>query len=206
MNDEKKLLFFQHAKDIVAFETGDPEENPWVSAQPKVETVEVAAYDLVWPMLFQTLKSQIGGALNGTALTIEHVGSTAVPDLPAKPVIDIDVIVANPEDESGYVPALEKLGYTLTIRERSWYQHRMLRLDTPRVNVHIFGPDCPEHMRHILFREWLRAHPEDRRRYTDAKMLAKEGASTVQTYNSRKESVIKEIYTRIFESYGFLSC
>ncbi|HHR3935051.1 MULTISPECIES: GrpB family protein [Gammaproteobacteria] len=79
----------------------------------------------------------------------DHVGSTAVEGLAAKPIIDIDLIVENPEDEASYLLALEALGYELTIREPSWYQHRMLKLHHPMVNLHVFGKDCPEYYRHL---------------------------------------------------------
>lgn len=137
-------------------------------------------------------------------LEIEHVGSTAVPDLPAKPVIDIDLIVPDPEREEQYVPALQALGYDLTIRERSWYQHRMLRREEPRVNLHVFGPACPEHARHVLFRDWLRQQPADRKRYAEAKMLAKDGVDTAHDYNRRKQDVVLDIYQAIFKSRGWI--
>ncbi|NHW59438.1 GrpB family protein, partial [Escherichia coli] len=87
--------------------------------------------------------------LKDKCLAIEHIGSTAVPGLDAKPIIDIDLIVADPADEPRYIPWLNQLGYELTVREPSWYQHRMLKLETPKVNLHIFAPNCPEHLRHI---------------------------------------------------------
>ncbi|WP_416776658.1 GrpB family protein [Xenorhabdus budapestensis] len=102
-------------------------------------------------------------------MNIEHVGSTAVPGMVAKPVIDIDLIVEDPTQEEKYVPALERLGYDLTVREPNFYQHRCLRLAKPRVNLHVFGLDFPEHIRHIWFRDWLREHPEDCERYIAAK-------------------------------------
>ncbi len=189
---------------IAVFEDGDPNENPWVQGKPKAESIEVSDYDPHWVDVFHSRKADIEVALGGKALEIEHVGSTAVPGLAAKPVIDIDVIVGDPEDEEGYVPALSALGYTLTVRERSWYQHRMFRLDSPRVNLHVFGPECPEHIRHLLFCDWLCSHPEDRQRYADAKLLAKHGVDTAQTYNMNKQAVVRDIYQKIFEYYGVL--
>lgn len=187
---------------IAVFEEGDPQENPWVDGAPVLERIEVQAHDPVWAVQFLARKQGLQAALADKALAIEHVGSTAVPDLPAKPVIDIDLIVADPDDEGVYVPALESLGYRLTVRERSWYQHRMLRLDAPRVNLHVFGPACPEHVRHLLFRDWLRAHPSDRLHYADAKAQAKAGADTAPTYNQRKQAVVRAIYDKLFASHG----
>lgn len=205
MSIEKVTLPWWNINEITNFEAGDPNENPWVLGQPKAENIEVEAYSPSWAELFQTLRQGIAAALAGKTLAIEHIGSTAVPGLPAKPVIDIDVIVDDPENEDTYVPALTAMGYTLTVREHSWYRHRMLRLDSPRVNVHVFGPDCPEYIRHILFRDWLCTHPQDRSLYADAKTQAKDGADTVQTYNMRKQAVVREIYTKIFVSYDLLN-
>lgn len=204
MNTEKTVPLWTGASEITIFEEGDPYENPWVSGQAPVENIEVGPYDAGWPVLYETLKSRIEIALAGKARAIEHVGSTAVPGLPAKPVIDIDVIVDDPRDEDAYVPALGEFGYTLTIREQSWYQHRMLRHESPRINLHVFGPNCPEYFRHILFRNWLSAHPDDRDLYADAKRRAASGAETMQEYNLRKQRVIREIYTKIFDFHGLL--
>jgi GrpB-like predicted nucleotidyltransferase (UPF0157 family) len=190
---------------IVTFEEGDPDENPWVKGKPKREKIEVEEYDPLWAKQFELRRAEIEAVLPEVALSIEHVGSTAVPGLPAKPVIDIDLIVADPEQEQEYVPALTAIGYDLTVRERSWYQHRMLRHDNPRVNLHVFGPGCPEHVRHILFRDWLRERPADRQRYADAKMLAKVGATTEPDYNLRKQDVVRDIYRDIFMHQGWNS-
>lgn len=190
---------------IMTFEDGDPDENPWVAGKPQTEEISVEAYDPQWAAQFVSLRQDIEQALAQSALKTEHVGSTAVPELPAKPVIDIDLIVADPEDEAAYIPALEALGYQLRVRERSWYQHRMLRHDHPRVNLHIFGPSCPEHIRHILFRDWLREHPADRQLYADAKMQAKQGVSNATDYNARKQHVVREIYRAIFASRGWVT-
>lgn len=204
MTSEYMAVSASALSKIITFEDGDPNENPWVAGQPKAELIEVQAYDANWPVLYQRLSQDILEALGDKALTIAHVGSTAVIGLPAKPVIDIDVLVADPEQEEDYVPALEALGYELSIRERSWYQHRMLRQEDPRVNLHVFGPDCSEHIRHILFRDWLSTHPEDLQRYADAKTQAKEGVSNVRDYNQRKQAVVRDIYRKIFESQGLL--
>lgn len=189
---------------LMTFAAGDPGENPWVHGKPRTLPVQVTDYDTALPARFLAVRGDIAEALGAAALAIEHVGSTAVPGLRAKPVIDVDVIVADPEREEGYVPQLEALGYTLTVRERSWYGHRMLRHDSPEVNLHVFGPDCPEHIRHLMFRDWLREHPQDRQRYAQAKDTAKVGADNVPAYNQRKESVVRDVYAKIFASLGWL--
>lgn len=188
---------------IVSFEEGNPDENPWINGKPQKEEIKVETYNPRWAEQYEIRKAEINAAVPGR-LGIEHVGSTAVPGLPAKPVIDIDLIVPDPELEGEYVPVLQGLGYELTIRERSWYQHRMLRREEPRVNLHVFGPACPEHARHILFRDWLREQPADRKRYAEAKMLAKDGATTAHDYNRRKQDVVLDIYQEIFKSRGWI--
>lgn len=188
---------------IVSFEEGNPDENPWINGKPKQEEIEVETHNPRWAEQYRICKVVIGAAVPAL-LAIEHVGSTAVPNLPAKPVIDIDLIVPDPEREEEYVPALQALGYELTIRERSWYQHRMLRREEPRVNLHVFGPACAEHARHILFRDWLREQPADRKRYAEAKMLAKHGVTTAHDYNRRKQDVVLGIYQKIFKNRGWI--
>lgn len=187
---------------VTVFEDGDPNENPWVNGKPASEQIEVCAYDPHWSQIFAAASAAIKQALGATALQIEHVGSTAVPGLPAKPVIDIDLIVPDPALESAYIPALEALDYDLTVREPSWYQHRMLRHATPRMNLHVFGPDCPEHFRHLLFRDWLREHQDDRDRYAEIKQLATQGVEDVAQYNRQKSDFIRSLYRTIFEYQG----
>lgn len=197
-NTAKPLVRGVNAHEVTRFEEGDPQESPWVQGPPGPEAIEVVAHDPAWAGLFQAQKDRIQAVLGARALAVEHVGSTAVAGLAAKPVIDIDLIVADPEDEGAYVPVLADLGYVHTVRERSWYQHRMLCQGAPRVNLHVFGPACPEHVRHLLFRDWLRAHPADRERYAQAKFQASAGAVTVPAYNQRKQAVLRAIYADIF--------
>jgi GrpB-like predicted nucleotidyltransferase (UPF0157 family) len=191
-------------EEITRHHDPDPDEDPWVLGPPQPETVSIVAYDPQWPRQFETLAAEIRDALGAAALDIDHVGSTSVGGLAAKNIIDIDLTVADPRDEDAYVPALAGLGYVLTVREPSWHEHRCLRLANPRANLHVFGPDCPETIRHRMFRDWLRTHPEDRQRYEDAKVAAIPGGGNVMDYNQRKQQVIREIYDRAFRAAGLL--
>lgn len=137
-------------EEITRHSDADPTENPWVNGPPAAETVVIAPYNPDWPRRYQTLVAAIRTALGDTALDLEHVGSTSVEGLAAKDVIDIDLTVADPRDENSYLPPLEELGYCLTIREPSFHEHRCLRLATPRANLHVFGPACPEAVRHRM--------------------------------------------------------
>jgi GrpB-like predicted nucleotidyltransferase (UPF0157 family) len=141
-------------------------------------------------------------------LDLDHVGSTSVPGLAAKPVIDIDLTVAESADETAYVPALEAAGFRLVIRERGWHEHRLLTIEGPATNLHVFSPECPEVIRHRLFRDWLREHPDDLDRYRDAKLAAATATNAadeqIMDYNERKQPVLRAIYERMFKANGLL--
>lgn len=197
-------------KDIVTFhEPPVPEgQSPYVSGAGPSQDVEIVDAQEVWPELFQLLADRIRGALGWRALEIEHVGSTAVRGLAAKAIIDIDLIVADPNDEPSYVPALEGVGFELRVREPWWFGHRVLRHIDPACHLHVFGYDSPEVVKHRIFRDWLRANPSDRDLYEETK---REAAAKAQTdgehsmqYNVRKDMVIKEIYHRAFVATGLL--
>lgn len=198
------LSLADYKRQIMHFSEGDLTENPWVKGKPVPRLIQVVPYDLKWPEIYRQQQKYICDALRDKALKIAHVGSTAVPGLAAKPVIDIDLIVATPEDEKSYVPTLEELGFEPTVREPSWYQHRMLKLQDPQVNLHVFAPDCPEHLRHLLFRNWLIEHPDDSEKYANAKLAAVVDANYVKEYNDNKNVVVRDIYSRLFEQLDML--
>jgi GrpB-like predicted nucleotidyltransferase (UPF0157 family) len=157
-------------------------------------SIEIADCDPRWPHMFTREAARIRAALGDTALAIEHVGSTSVAGLPAKPIIDIDLIVADSADEDAYVPAMEAAGYVLRVREPDWYEHRCFSGPDTRINLHVFGPDCDEHARHLIFRDWLRLHPDDRAHYEQAKRkLAGQDWAYVNQYADAKTDVIVEI-------------
>jgi GrpB-like predicted nucleotidyltransferase (UPF0157 family) len=185
-----------------------PGEDPWVNGPPKPEPIELVEYDSTWPAAFARVAGAVRVSLGNAVLAIEHVGSTSVPGLAAKPVIDVDLTVSDPADEATYVPALESAGFTLVIREPGWHQHRCLRLSDPSSNLHVFGPGCPEVVRHRMFRDWLVAHPDDCELYRRAKLAAAkettERGGMVMDYNRRKEPVLRAIYERMFRAHGLL--
>lgn len=148
-------------------------------------------------MLYAHEHERIGAALGDQALRIEHAGSTAVPGLAAKPIIDIVLIVADSADESAYVPLLEAAGYRLRIREPHWFEHRMFKRLEPEVNLHVFSAGCPEVDRMLAFRDWLRTNPADRELYQSAKTaLAQRDWNEVQEYADAKTAVVAEILAR----------
>ena len=101
-------------------------------------TIHLAEYDPAWPTLFEREAARIRGILGDRVRVLEHVGSTSVPGLAAKPIIDIVLAVADSADESSYVPDLEAAGYVLVIREPDWYEHRVFKGPDTNVNLHIY--------------------------------------------------------------------
>ncbi|MFC7531548.1 GrpB family protein [Actinoplanes sp. GCM10030250] len=163
------------------------------------ETIVLEEYDPAWAQRFDTASGAIRDVLGDLVIDVGHVGSTSVPGLAAKPIIDIDLLLADSEDESSYVPALATLGYRLILREPWWYGHRMLVDAAEDVHLHVWPRGAPEPIRHQLFRDWLRSHPEDLELYASVKRrLATETAHDPGSYSLAKNDVIDDIYARIF--------
>jgi GrpB-like predicted nucleotidyltransferase (UPF0157 family) len=136
-------------------------------------------------------------ALGERALRIEHCGSTSVPGLAAKPIIDIVLVVEDSSDEPSYVPALEDTGYWLEIREPEWLEHRMLRREEPSVNLHVYSRGCDEVDRMVAFRDRLRSDRHDRELYEGTKRdLAARRWRYVQHYADAKTDVVEQIMSR----------
>jgi GrpB-like predicted nucleotidyltransferase (UPF0157 family) len=165
--------------------------------QPLNGTIYLAPYDPAWPALFDRLARQIREALGDAALLIEHAGSTSVPGLSAKPIIDMVLAVADSSDEAAYVKPLEERGYTLRIREPDWYEHRLLKPPEIAGNLHVFSAGCEEIAQMLLFRDWLRSHADDRALYEATKRaLAARTWKYTQNYADAKSAVVREILAR----------
>jgi GrpB-like predicted nucleotidyltransferase (UPF0157 family) len=164
---------------------------------PKNRDVVIADYDPIWPHWYESAAFHIREALGDKVLQLDHVGSTSVRGLPAKPLIDINLVVADTTDEDAYVPPLEAIGYKLRVREPDWFEHRMLRGYDPPVNLHVFNPGCEEIDRMLRFRDWLRTHDDDRDLYLQTKReLARKQWTYLQDYADAKSDVIREILAR----------
>lgn len=151
-------------------------------------------HDPAWHDRFAVESRRILDLLGVTALRIEHVGSTAVRGLAAKPLIDILVVVPDPSDEAAFVPQLEDAGYELRIREPEFFEHRMLRTADRGVHLHVFGPDADEVDRMLTFRDTLRTDRSARRRYEQVKRdLAHRQWPTMQHYADAKSDIIDDI-------------
>jgi GrpB-like predicted nucleotidyltransferase (UPF0157 family) len=165
--------------------------------RPLAGAIELAEYDESWPQLFRREADRIRSALGARALQIEHTGSTSVPGLAAKPIIDIVLVVADSADEDAYVPIMEAAGYVLRIREPEWFEHRVFKGPDTNVNIHVFSAECPEVERMVLFRDWLCANDTDRELYERTKReLAVKDWKYVQNYADAKTAVVNEITER----------
>jgi GrpB-like predicted nucleotidyltransferase (UPF0157 family) len=162
--------------------------------KPLSGAICIVDYDPDWPRQFECEANRIRSVLGGRALRIEHAGSTSVPGLPAKPIIDIVLVVAESAKEAEYVPALESAGYQLRIREPGWHEHRMLKGPETDVNLHVLSTGCPEIDRMLTFRDRLRANASDRELYARSKRaLAQQDWKYTQNYADAKTAVIEEI-------------
>jgi len=164
---------------------------------PVNKAIYLAPYDPEWPTRFYELAAQVYEALSDAVLLLEHVGSTSVPGLCAKPIIDMVLAVADSSAESSYVPALEARGFTLRIREPDWYEHRLLKGTDIDANLHVFSAGCVEIDRMLEFRDWLRVNEGDRRLYEEAKRtLAGRTWRYVQNYADAKSGIVQTILER----------
>lgn len=198
-------------EEIITFDDVEPPPgaDPWVGGHGPGTVVDVVAPDPTWPEQAAELCRTVRSALGGVVVSLEHVGSTSVPGLAAKPIIDLVLAVRDPGDEDAYVPALEAQGFVLTVREPWWHEHRMFRHHAPRTNLHVHPAGSVEPERMVIFRDWLRSHDDDRDLYAAAKRAASADAAAagehVMQYNARKQAVVRQIYDRAFRAAGLLS-
>jgi GrpB-like predicted nucleotidyltransferase (UPF0157 family) len=159
--------------------------------------VTLVEYDPEWPRRYDREAARIGAALGEAVLLLEHAGSTSVPGLVAKPIVDIVLGVADSADEPAYVPALAAAGYELRIREPDWEEHRLLKPADLGVNLHVFTVGSGEIDRMLLTRDWLRSDAADRELYASTKReLARREWRYVQEYADAKTAVIEGIIAR----------
>ncbi len=164
---------------------------------PHNAPITLSEYDPNWPIMFQQETTKINSALGAKVLLLEHVGSTSVPGLIAKPKIDILLVVEDSADEPSYVPLLEKQGYILRIRESDWFEHRLFKSPDIDINLHVFSSGCPEITRMLSFRDHLRSNEQDREIYAKAKReLAKKTWKYIQNYADAKSDVVEQILKR----------
>jgi len=164
---------------------------------PEPRPVVIVEYSEDWPRRYDAERARLAGALGARALRIEHVGSTSVPGLAAKPIVDIVVAVHDVDDEDAYRGALVDAGYVLRVREAG---HRMFRTPARDVHVHLWNEGDPEVDDLLLFRDWLRIDAADRARYERLKReLATREWHDMNGYADAKGPLVNEIKTRARE-------
>lgn len=179
--------------------TNDEKLREVVVGELKPHNVQITLldYDPKWPELFEREAKRIYSILGDKVLQLEHVGSTSVPGLCAKPIIDMLLVVKDSTDESAYVPDLENSRYVLRIRETNWYEHRLFKGPDTDINLHVFSRGCPEIERMLRFRDWLKNNRDDRDKYARVKRdLAKQQWKYVQDYADAKSAIVQEIMER----------
>jgi GrpB-like predicted nucleotidyltransferase (UPF0157 family) len=161
------------------------------------QSIVVADYDPAWPERFRREEARIRSSLGEAALSVEHIGSTSVPGLAAKPIVDILLVVEDSGDEPSYLPALEAAGYVLRVREPDFDEHRMFRTPEKDVHLHVFSAGSPEIERCLQLRDHLRENQEDRELYARTKReLASRDWPSMQHYAEAKTEVIEGIIAR----------
>jgi GrpB-like predicted nucleotidyltransferase (UPF0157 family) len=165
--------------------------------KPLAAPIRICDYDPAWPQLYRAEEARIQLLLGDRVVRIEHAGSTSVPGLPAKSIIDIVLEVPDSVDEMTYVPDMEAAGYVLRIREPDWFEHRLFKGPDTDINLHTFSANCPEVERMLLFRDWLRRDEADRKLYASTKKeLAARDWKYMQQYADAKTAVVQEIMAR----------
>src|SRR3954453_8714377 len=169
-----------------------------IGARTQVDgRIHLAEPDPAWPSVYEREADRVRDVLGDRVLLLEHVGSTSVPGLPAKPMIDMVLAVADSSDEPAYVPSLEAAGYVLRIREPDWHEHRLFRGPDASINLHTFSEGSSEIRRMLAFRDWLRAHDDERDLYLQTKReLAARNWTYVQDYADAKGEVVEAIIAR----------
>jgi GrpB-like predicted nucleotidyltransferase (UPF0157 family) len=161
------------------------------------QAIVVADYDPAWPERFRREEARIRAALGQAALAVEHIGSTSVPGLAAKPIVDILLVVEDSGDEATYLPQLEGAGYVLRVREPDFDEHRMFQTPEKDVHVHVYSEGSPEIGRYLLLRDRLREDEGDRALYARTKReLAEREWPSVNHYAEAKTRVIEGIIAR----------
>jgi len=156
--------------------------------------ITILDYDEERPRHFVGVAEQIRGVLGRKALTVEHIGSTAVPGLPAKPISDVLLTLADVHHETAYVPGRESIGFAMRVREP---EHRMLRTPARNVHLHVYEAIRPEVRDHLDLRDRLRVDVDDRARFAAEKRhLAQRQWRDMNDYADAKTEVITDILIR----------
>jgi GrpB-like predicted nucleotidyltransferase (UPF0157 family) len=182
--------------DVAAYD--EDMAKTWVGPPPTLRTrIEIRDYDPEWPRLFEREAARVRSVLGDRVVRLEHAGSTSVPGLPAKPIIDLVLELPDSSDEPAYLPDMEAAGYRLVIREPEWFERRVFKGPDTNINLHVFTVGSAEVERMLRFRDWLRSNPADLELYLRTKReLAARDWKYVQQYADAKGAVVQEIMAR----------
>ena len=134
------------------------------------DPILVAPYSDEWPEMFETLKARVENALGAAGRRIEHVGSTSVPGLPAKPIIDIDVVIEGDDQLGEVIDRLTAIGYMFEGDRGVTGRYAFASPPgAPDHHLYVCAEGSPELHRHILFRDYLHSHPEEAAAYGEMK-------------------------------------
>lgn len=160
--------------------------------------VVVVDYDPEWPLIFEQISDRVRTVLGDLAVTIDHVGSTSVPGLAAKPIIDLNVVIATRDDLPAAIERLATLGYVhrgdLGIPGREAFRRPK---GTPNHHLYVCTTETPDHRANLALRDFLRAHPDTAREYGDLKRrLAMAYRHDIDSYIEGKSEFIRDILRR----------
>ena len=162
--------------------------------------ITIVDHDEAWPGRFEELRRRVETALGAHILAVEHIGSTSVPGLAAKPIIDLLLTVVNVDDEPAYGPALVEAGFVLRVREPG---HRLFRTPDRDAHLHVYEPTNSAVADYLSFRDWLRGSAADRDLYAATKRdLARQDWSDMNAYADAKSDVIRAILARARAAQG----
>ncbi|KAL1871911.1 hypothetical protein Daus18300_004545 [Diaporthe australafricana] len=174
--------------------------------------IEISPYQPSWPVTFSQVASRITSSLGPMALKLEHVGSTSVPGLAAKPIIDVLLEVSDPSAEIEYIPRLKSLGFVLYIRQPKFHGHRFLAVDQAKVeiNLHVHRAGCQIASQFLIFRDFLRANDWARDEYAEAKVKAAATSNDEKggrvRYQKEKEAVLNRLKAKALAERPSSSC
>ena len=165
--------------------------------------IEIISYDDSWPIKYAEHENIIKETLSNIIVSIEHIGSTSVPRLSAKPIIDILLVVKDSSNEDEYLNKMESAGYQLRVREPDFHEHRMFRTVDRDVHIHVSSSGSTEIERYIVFRNRLRKNEFERDNYEKLKLkLAKNQWENMNEYAEAKTEIIERIIASAIENRG----
>ena len=163
--------------------------------------IQIVEYNKQWSVKFEQHAKLIKDILGDIAIGVEHIGSTSVPRLAAKPIIDILLIVKKSGDESKYLKEMQTAGYQLRVREPDFHEHRMFRTAQKDVHIHVLSEGSSEIDRYLVFRNRLRLNETDRKEYEATKRKLASGEwKDMNEYANAKTQIVERIIAAGFAS------